>query len=295
MIRAAAKALMLGLGLAVLACVDVGAGQIELPLSLAGTAIEGPILGRDGAQIELDRAELAFGPIYLCAGAQAGSLCQTARLEWLDAAVIDVLDPRAVEVGELSGREGYVRSWMFDLGVVSLLTQQKPLLMPAAKQLGDASLQLAGRAVLGEVELPFVLALMVAQEEQTEIGVSVMRKSSSDSFGHEVTAAEPGLLIRFDAEPWVTQIDFAGLLEDQSCGVGPEPAPIVCAGQTEQRCAADGSLVETRDCAALEQVCVRALGCVAAVEFSQDSQGYRAVSNQVVAGPRPIFEWGHSP
>jgi hypothetical protein len=287
------KTRLAGLGLLAIACVDVGPAQIEVPLHVAGTAIEGPIAGHAGAQIELDRAELAFGPIYLCAGTQAGELCETARLEWLDAVAFDVTDPTAVEVGPLRGREGAVRSWMFDLGVVSLLTQEDPLILPAAEQLGDASLQLEGRAVVDGVEIPFSVALLLQPEEGTELGVPMIRKSSNETFEHEVDATEPGLLIRFDAAPWVTQINFAGLLEDASCApAGPE---LVCAGQLEQRCDADGNVVDTQDCAALGQVCIVAQGCLEVVDFEPDSQGYRAVRNQVVVGPRPIFEWGFSP
>jgi len=284
---------LLGWVAVAIACVDVGAAQIEVPLQVAGTAVDEPVVGKAGAQIELDRAELAFGPIYLCAGAQAGELCDTAQLEWLDAVVIDALDPAPVEAGRLRGREGTVRSWMFDLGVVSLLTQKNPLVLAAAEQLGGASLRIEGRAELDGVVLPFAVAVVVRQEEQTEVGVPVIRKSSSEAFEHSVAVGEPGLLVRFDARPWVTEIDFAGLLEDQPCApAGPER---VCAGQTEQRCDADGDLIEARDCAALEQVCVRARGCVELVEFSPDSQGYRAVRNRVVAGPRPDFEWGYNP
>jgi hypothetical protein len=280
------------LGVLMLACVDVGPAQIEVPLHVAGTAIEGPIAGQDGAQIELDRAELAFGPIYLCAGTQAGELCETARLEWLEAIAFDVLDPEAVEAGTLRGLEGTVRSWMFDLGLVSLLTQEDALILPAAEQLGDASLRLEGRASVDGVVIPFSIALAVQPEEGTELGVPVIRKSGSEAFEHDVQAGEPGLLIRFDAAPWVTEIDFAGLLEQGTCAAGG--AELVCAGQTEQRCDAEGNLLESRDCAALEQVCVRTLGCVDEVEFEADSQGYRAVRNQVVAGPRPSFEWGYA-
>lgn len=281
------------LSLLMIACVDVGAGEIEVPLHLAGTSIEQPIVGRAGAQIELERAELAFGPLYLCAGTQAGALCDTAMLEWLDALVLDGLDPTPVAAGELRGRGGTVRSWMFDLALVSLLTQKQPLVLPAAEQLGGASLRLEGRASVEGVVIPFAVALKVQQEDATELGVPVIRKSAGESFMHAVGREEPGLLIRFDARPWVTEIDFAGLLEDQSCApAGPER---VCAGQTEQRCDADGNLIESRDCATLEQVCVRERGCVEIVEFAPDSQGYRAVRNQLVAGPRPGFQWGFSP
>lgn len=274
-------------------CIDAGPDRITTPLYVAGTQIDAPIVGLNGAQIELDRADVAFGPLYLCAGAQAGELCETARLEWLDSVAFDALDPAAVAAGELSGYEGTVRSWMFDLGVVSLLTQPDPLVLSAAEQLGDASVQLAGRAIVDGVTIPFRIALVVAPQEQTEAGVPAIRKSGSDAFGHELNAAEPGLLIRFDARPWVTQIDFASLLEDETCETSD--ALVVCAGQVEQICESDGSLVESHDCGTFEQVCVRDRGCVERVEFDPESQAYRAVRNQVVAGPRPSFEWGFTP
>src|SRR5690606_2863629 len=162
------RMVLLGWVAVAIACVAVGAAQIEVPLQVAGTAVDEPVVGKAGAQIELDRAELAFGPIYLCAGAQAGELCDTAQLEWLDAVVIDALDPAPVEAGRLRGREGTVRSWMFDLGVVSLLTQKNPLVLAAAEQLGGASLRIEGRAELDGVVLPFAVAVVVRQEEQTE-------------------------------------------------------------------------------------------------------------------------------
>jgi hypothetical protein len=40
---------------------------------------------------------------------------------------------------------------------------------------------------------------------------------------------------------------------------------------------------------------LRERGCVEIIEFMPDSQGYRAVRNQLVAGPRPAFVWGFSP
>ena len=272
------------------ACVDVGVEEVEVPLHVAGTAVAGPIAGKAGASVELDEAELAFGPLYLCAGSQAGELCETARLEWLDAVALDALDPTPVAAGSLTGLAGPVRSWMFDLGVVSLLTQTDPLVLAAAAQLGGASVRLAGRAEVEGVSIPFTVAVVIRQEEENEQGIPVVRKSTNDAFSHEVGPGEAGLLVRFDPRPWVTEIDFAGLLEDEVCVAdGPER---VCAGQLEQTCDAAGVAVETRDCAALEQVCVRELGCVERVEFEPDSQGYRAVRNQVAAGPRPEFEWG---
>ena len=78
--------------------------------------------------VTIDRADLAFGPLYLCAGATAGDLCDTARFEWLDSAVVDTTLSDPVKVGELSGVTGTVRSWMYDLGLSSQLTREAPFI-----------------------------------------------------------------------------------------------------------------------------------------------------------------------
>ncbi|MCA9692435.1 MAG: hypothetical protein KC636_22745 [Myxococcales bacterium] len=278
------------LGALACACVDTGGGAVAVPLYVAGTAQAGPIDGKDGVTIELARAELAFGPLYLCAGAQAGELCETARLEWLESAVVDALDDAPREVGALTGVTGWVRSWMFDLGVTSLLTRDEPLALAAADALDGASVALEGVAHVGDVALPFRAAALIQQEEQTERGVPVLRKSASEEFEHEVTVAEAGLLVRFDPAPWVAQIDFASYLVEETCSIdGPT---IACAGAVEQRCA--GADVEaTRDCAALDALCLRGIGCASELELEAGGQGLKAIRDQVVAGPRPTFTWGY--
>ncbi len=270
---------------------DTGQGSVSATLRLAGTELsEAPFEGKDGALITLNAAELAFGPLYLCAGAQAGELCETARLEWLESAVVDALDPAPAEVGELTGVTGVIRSWMFDLGLVSTLTQQEPLVLDAAEALGGSSVRLAGRAQLGELSIPFVADVAIRQEEATEQGVSVIRKSTSESFQHELRDdVESALLIRFDPRPWVSQIDFAALLIEETCEAGGPP--LVCAGTIEQRCGEDGQVSAARDCQAEGARCYRGIGCAERVEFTAGSKGYKAVRDQVVSGPRPIFTW----
>ena len=53
-------------------CGRPGAVETSIPLMVAGTELEAPIEGRDGWSIELSRADLAFGPLYLCSGVKAG-------------------------------------------------------------------------------------------------------------------------------------------------------------------------------------------------------------------------------
>ncbi len=277
--------------LAPLVACDTGQEPTSAALRVAGAELpDAPFEGKGGAMITLNAAELAFGPLYLCAGAQAGELCETARLEWLDSAVIDALDPEPVEVGALTGVTGVVRSWMFDLGLASTLTQQEPLILDAAEALGDSSVRLAGQAQLGERAIPFIANVAIRQEEETEQGVSVIRKSASEAFEHELRAdVESALLIRFDPRPWVLQIDFSALLVEETCAAdGP---PLVCAGALERVCGPDGQVVMERDCEADGARCYRGIGCAARVEFTAGSQGYKAIRDQVVSGPRPSFTW----
>ncbi|MCB9755322.1 MAG: hypothetical protein H6713_35730 [Myxococcales bacterium] len=283
---------LLGLALLLPAAASCDTGQVTTaaPLRLAGVAVEGAVEGKDGALITLTAAELAFGPLYLCAGTQAGELCETARLEWLESAVVDALDPTPTEVGELVGVTGVVRSWMYDLGLSSQLTQQGPLVLDAAEALGGSSVRLTGQAELAGVTIPFLAAVPIQQEAETEQGVPVVRKSASEDFEHELREERRStLLVRFDPRPWVAEIDFADLLVEETCSEGG-PAK-VCAGVLERTCGPDGAVAEERDCAAEGAGCYRGLGCAARVEFAPGSQGFKAVRDQVVSGPRPAFEW----
>ncbi|MEY4544715.1 MAG: hypothetical protein RL685_910 [Pseudomonadota bacterium] len=241
--------------LAAVACLDTGQDRASVPLRLAG-ATPSVLELASAWSVELSRAELAFGPLYLCPGFQAGSLCEIARLEWTESAVVDGLDPSARDAGLLKGATGPVRSWMYDLGISSLLTQQQPLALSAALELGNNSVRVEGIARNGVHAIPFLVELPVQQEEQTEVGVSVVRKSGSDRFEHDVTGDEAALTVRFDPAGWVQDIDFDALVEDAPCGTG-----------------AGGS------------------GCVDQVRFAPDSQGYRAVRGALTAGERPAFEW----
>jgi hypothetical protein len=240
-------------------CIDTGLDEVSVPLSVRGTEIDGPVTGRDDVPVEIDQASLAFGPLYLCAGRQAGELCETAQLEWLDSIVVEPLTTGPVEAGELNGLTGTVRSWMYDLGITSLLTQPDPVVLPAAEALGGASIVVSGSAVAQDVTIRFQTALAIQQEDDTEIGVPVVRSAPADAMDHDVETDEAGLLLVFDAHDWVTDIDFVALLDDDACQT------IV-----DQEC--DG-----------------------VVELDADSQGGRSIRNRVVAGSPPTFIWGHAP
>lgn len=272
---------------------DVGQRRVETSLFVAGSDVSGPVPAGPSGEAEIARADVAFGPLYLCAGAQAGDFCETARLEWLDTVVIDALDESASDAGSLAGVSGTVRSWMYDLSISSRLTQSEPFVLDAAAELGGVSLVLEGTARLGGVEAPFSARVPVQQGEEGEPGLPVIRKSRSETFEHDVDASEPGLLVRFDPAPWVAGVDFAEYFEDRACE--PDGPPVVCAGQVESTCNADGSTAESRDCGDADLVCVRGIGCVSEITIEEGSVAYRSIRHAIVSGERPTFEWGFTP
>lgn len=270
-------------------CTQTSQRSTELPLDVAGTAVEGEILAVGGVPVTVERAELAFGPLVLCAGAQAGELCETARLEWLSSVVVDVLDPDPQPAGMLRGLTGDVRSYMYDLGISSQLTVDEPQPLSAAEALEGNSLVLSGHAEVEDMRLPFLLQLAVAQETAAERGVPVVRSSQSDALGATVGKRTEGLRVTFDAQPWLEAIDFREFVENRTCSVG-EQGP-VCAGTLEQRCDGEGGVVAERDCPAEGLVCVAAEGCVAALRIDEESTAHRTLRNALVAGERPRFSW----
>ena len=198
------RCLLLTLGLIVFGnCADTGQDRATVPLYVAGSALPDTVLTMGDVPITIQRAELAFGPLYLCAGAQAGQLCETARLEWLETTVVNALEPSPELAGTLDGVTGQVQSWMYDLGISSQLTQSEPFVLDAAEALDGNSLQLEATAVIDGISIPFVAAVPIQQSEDTELGVPVIRKSTSDVFPHNVGADNSRLVIRFDAQAWV--------------------------------------------------------------------------------------------
>jgi hypothetical protein len=193
------------------ACLEANQVPVSFDLHVAGHEVEPSFAGRDGWQIELERAELAFGPLYLCPGARAGALCEEARAEFTESVVVDLLVPDPIRAGNMVGVTGSVRSWMYDLGLPSVLTQDEPLVLDAARALGGHSLRVEGVAQRDDVRIPFVAEVAVQREPDTEQGMPLVRKGGSARFRHEITAATRSLTLRFDVRPWLGDVDFATL------------------------------------------------------------------------------------
>jgi hypothetical protein len=205
--------------LAAVGCNDTGQRRVRFDLSLAGTDPGAIVLASGATELRLERAQLAFGPLYLCAGRQAGETCETARAEWLGSAVIDLLDPEPARAGELQAVTGEVDSYMYDLGLSSVLTHAEPLTLAAAEQLGGASLWLEGQAQVEAGPTRFTLHLPIAQSGETELGVPVVRSSAGDRFQHEIDEDVQSLELRFDVRPLLAGCDFeAACAERSECG-----------------------------------------------------------------------------
>lgn len=239
------------------ACTDVGQRYAEVPLLVSGTDLSEPLLAAGDVTLTIERAELAFGPLYLCAGTQAGDLCETARLEWLDSVRVDLTNTAPRRAGTLSGTTGRVRSWMYDLGISSQLIREEPFVLDAARELGGASLIVEGRASRGNLDVPFEVAVVIQQGSEAERGVPVVRKGTADVFNHDVTGREQALSVVFDAASWLRSMDLSAELATSAC--------------------------ET------------AGACAEALHLAPDGQAYRGLHNAVVSGRRPRFDFEPPP
>lgn len=274
--------------LSMTACIDAAQEEVRIPLSLAGRAEAESFESARGFRITLSEAELAFGPLYLCAGATAGTLCETALSEWTDAAVLDALRTKATRVGELSGLNGQARSWMYDLGLVSLLTQDDPKVLDAAGELAGHSVRLKGNVTVEGIEIPFRADLAIQQTKETEKGTPVVRSGKDNGLDHTLANGD-ALTVRFDAREWFQTANFARWIEDRTCE--PKGAPVVCSGQTELTCDADGATVRMRDCADRGEVCIAGQGCVEEVVVDPESQVGAAIRIDLTSASAPEFRW----
>ena len=274
------------------ACAETGQDRTSVPLFVAGTNVSEPVVAGFDVPVTIDRADLAFGPLYLCAGATAGDLCETARLEWLETVVVDTTASAPAPAGELSGLTGTVRSWMYDLGISSQLTRAEPFILDAASELGGTSLVIEGRAVVDGIELPFTASVPIQQTDDTELGVPVVRKSTSEAFSRDVGPDESALLVTFDPSTWIRGIDFRPYVSHDSC-TSDGPA-LVCDGALERTCDGDTEL-STRDCTAMGHVCIPEAGCRQRLTIDAQSEAYRTLRNALVSGGRPSFNWDYVP
>ena len=182
-----------------LACGSSGGEPFDYPLAAVGAGA-GPF--PVGAwQVTLTRAEVALGPIYLCATAAASpDLCDVALAEFTEVAVVDALVP-AEEIGELHARPGEPRSAMLDYGISWFTTQSRP---EALTTLGHSA-RLTGTAVRDGAALSFdALVDVVPPLRGSPALVGVQAHSESHDEGSR-------LELRLDPRAWLTGVDFDAL------------------------------------------------------------------------------------
>lgn len=201
-------------GSAMVACGDDAVSVRDIELRVAGARVSA-IAGRDEWTVELETARLAFGPLTLCPGRSAGEFCDTARGEWVDAVVVNALEPRTKRAGYLVATTGPVLSFMYDYGIVSLLTRTTPYITDAARELAGNSVELRGCATKAGQELCFALSAPIAQTNQTEQGVPVVRVNGLRGLADLTQVSR--LTATFDPTSWVSSIDFDAIAREFEC------------------------------------------------------------------------------
>ena len=189
---------------ALASCVaDAGGAWVEVPVAVAGTDMDAFEV-RDGWTVELDRAEVAIGPLYLCASSSSGDLCETARGEMLDTVVVDALDPTPRDVARLLSEAGSVRSVMHDYGITWQLTETAPGATTDA--MSGHSVILEGTARKGELEIRFETAVDVTPNRE---GVLVVRRTIDE---HRVAEGDR-LVLEVDPRDWLRDVRFDDWVE----------------------------------------------------------------------------------
>jgi hypothetical protein len=185
--------------LAMGACGTTGAEPFTYPITVAGAGASFPI---GDWQVTLDEAELALGPVYLCATAAASpDLCEVALAEFAEVAVVDLLAAAPQPIGDVDARAGDVRSAMLDYGISWFTTQSTPT---PGSPLGHSA-RLRGTAVRGDTSLAF----------DALIDVVPPLRGSPALVGVRARVDEPGedsrLELTVNPGAWLLGVDFDAL------------------------------------------------------------------------------------
>lgn len=256
-------------------CTTSATTPVSLDLRVGGG--ERDVTLADGTRLVLTRADFAFGPFYLCSGAQAGQSCQTALAEWREAVVVDALEEELVTVGTVDGYSGRALSYMHDCGLVSLLTAEDPLVLPAAEELGGRSVVIEGVAELpleGAPSTPFRVELTLASSREADRGQPVVRSAPGD-FDATLGSDSNSLTVRLHPADWLAKLDASAFWQDAGCDA--DDATTVCAGAESQDCESGDRV----DCSAMGQVCVPDIGCQDQIVLGDESAAGRAVAQAI--------------
>lgn len=179
------------------ACATTGREPARAALDARGTAPVDVVSG--SYTLRLTRADLAIGPLYLCATRVASTeRCASAILETTDAYVFDALEMRPVDLGFLDGVTGVVRSAQYDHGIPFLLGAPAPEPLAPAEH----TLVLEGTATDGVDSFTFTLDLdaYATVSGQTAVVGRFVSGVVPSSGGRLTVVYDPHAVVR--AIPW---------------------------------------------------------------------------------------------
>lgn len=206
------RAMMVVLALALAACERTGSTYVAVPLHGAG-ALRAPF-EVEGWSVELDRADVAFGPVWLCATMAADpEFCATSVLELTETVTIDGLAPAPEPLGTMHGIRGSVRSAMFDYGISWLPTAARAAANEGAPE--GRSARFAGTATRGAESFAFTCDLELTPIMQGSLVVRGLRIPAHD------VAVDDALVVRVDPRAWLSSLDF-----DRLAARGEDPVVI---------------------------------------------------------------------
>jgi len=197
----AASLLLVGLG----SCGDTGRAHLTLDAFAQGRAPRDVEI--EGATIRLTQAEVAFGPLYLCATESAEvDLCETALAELLSTQTCDALSPKAQPLGELEATSGSVRSGFFDYGITWSLTREGAYANKGSANGHSAQLR-------GEIALDTGATLTFRAD------IDITPLSAGDAAVNGLSTrirlgkSSKSMTVRFDPSAWLARIKLERVLE----------------------------------------------------------------------------------
>ena len=190
---------LLAAALAFGACVTSSQAEVSYP-AYARPILARTLLAQNGWTVSVSRADVAFGPLYLCA-AQSGSatLCETAVGEILRVQRVDALAGEQ-PLGAVRGLEGPIRSAGYDMGITWYDTQTSAT--PAAAAPDGHSVVVEGVATRGADTVPFRLVVDAVPQFQGQRAVPTTKASGV------VTSGDARLDVTFDVTRWLASVDF---------------------------------------------------------------------------------------
>jgi hypothetical protein len=198
------RCLLRGLApIALLTCAACsGTGQPDVDYAAFAAPEAAATINADhGWSVTLDKATVAFGPVYFCASASgSATLCQTAIGELLTTTAFDALDPAPRALGTAHGFIGKIQSASYDYGIHWFLTDDAP--NPSSDAPGGHSAQFTGTAVKAGKTVHFRADVDVVPQFQGQ------RAAPSQAASATIAGEGERLDIHFAIGQWFEHVDF---------------------------------------------------------------------------------------